>query len=124
MEFDEVGGSLAEPGGRLDFERFSMADLDKARELIFEALADHLEQTGSEQPVPVTTDAVLFGEAAVLDSLGLVNVVVGVEEKLLETYGRDIWLTDERALIQAESPYRTVETLARYIVLLLEQPEG
>jgi acyl carrier protein len=101
-----------------------MADVDQATALIFEALAEHFEQMGSDQRVPTRTDTVLFGADAVLDSLGLVNVVVAVEEKLLETYGRDIWLTDERALIQAESPYRTVETLGRYIVMLLEEPEG
>lgn len=100
-----------------------MSDTEKVTALIFEALTEHFEQIDSDVPVPTSPDAVLFGTNAVLDSLGLVNVVVAVEEKLLDTFGRDVWLTDERALTQAESPYRTVETLSRYIVLLLEEPE-
>lgn len=101
-----------------------MSDPEKVTALIFDALAEHFEQIGSDVPVPTSTDAVLFGADAVLDSLGLVNVVVAVEDKLLDMYGREVWLTDERALMQAESPYRTVDSLSRYILLLLEEPEG
>jgi acyl carrier protein len=109
-----------------DRERLSqdMANVNEATALIFEAIEEHFEQAGSDQPDPIRVDAVLYGEDAVLDSLGLVNVIVAVEEKLLEAFGRDIWLSDERALMQPESPYRTVETLGRYIVMLLEEPEG
>jgi D-alanine--poly(phosphoribitol) ligase subunit 2 len=100
-----------------------MTELEKVTSLVFEALAEHFEQIDSDAPLPTSTDAVLFGADAVLDSLGLVNVVVAVEDKLLGKYGREVWLTDERALMQAESPYRTVESLSRYILLLLEEPE-
>lgn len=100
-----------------------MTELEKVTSLVFEALAEHFEQIDSDAPVPTSTDAVLFGAGAVLDSLGLVNVVVALEDKLLAEYNREVWLTDERALMQAESPYRTVESMSRYILLLLEEPE-
>ena len=101
-----------------------MGDTEAVASLIFEALAEHFEQSNSDDPVPTERDAVLYGADAVLDSLGLVNVVVAVEEKLLDVYDRDIWLTDERALTQPESPFRTVDSLTQYIVLLLEEGEG
>lgn len=101
-----------------------MDDAERVTTLIFEALEEHFEQTDSDVAAPTSTDAVLFGEDAVLDSLGLVNVVVAVEEKLLDAFDRDIWLTDERALTQAESPFRTVDSLSRYVLLLLEEAGG
>lgn len=101
-----------------------MGDSDKVTSLIYDALAEHFEQIDSDQPAPRTPDAVLFGENALLDSLGLVNVVVAVEEKLLDTFDKDVCLSDERALSLPESPYRTVDSLSRYVALLLSEAEG
>lgn len=101
-----------------------MDDAETVTSLIFEALAEHFEQTASDNPVPTSTDTVLFGADAVLDSLGLVNVVVAVEEKLLDAFDCDIWLTDERALTQEESPFRTIDSLSQYVVILLEEARG
>jgi acyl carrier protein len=62
---------------------------------------------------------VLFGQGATLDSLGLVGLVVGTEQRVEETLDRTISLTDERAMSQRQSPFRTIDTLADYILHLL-----
>lgn len=83
--------------------------------LILDVLRD-LDQQGvveldGIEPEPSTP---LFGEAGVLDSVGLVSLVVAVEERLADELGIDVALADERALSQRNSPYRTVASLAAY----------
>lgn len=56
----------------------------------------------------------LFGEQGILDSMGLVSLVVAVEQAIDDKYGKSVALADERALSQRHSPYRTVGTLAEY----------
>ena len=99
----------------------SDAQMETVKNLIFDAVTQHFEQVDSAIPEPLSTDTVLYGAEAVLDSLGLVNVIAAAEDMLLDTFDTEVWLTDERALAQAESPYRTVGSLSRYIVLLLRE---
>lgn len=61
----------------------------------------------------------LFGREGVLDSLGLVNVVLEVEQMIGDKSGSPISLMDDRAMSQSRSPFRTVGSLADYILQLL-----
>ena len=48
----------------------------------------------------------------ILDSMGLVTLVVGVEQAIEDELGVSVSLADARALSQRNSPYRTVGSLA------------
>jgi acyl carrier protein len=63
-------------------------------------------------------DAPLFGREAPLDSLGLVSLIVDLEQRLAEALGAGVVLADERALSRRSSPFRSIDTLARYVVEL------
>ena len=56
----------------------------------------------------------LFGEGGVLDSMGLVSLVIAVEQEIEEKFGVSVALADEKALSRRNSPYRTVQSLAEY----------
>ena len=56
----------------------------------------------------------LFGSGGVLDSMGLVSLIIAVEQTLEERHAVSVALADEKALSQKSSPYRTVGTLADY----------
>jgi len=75
-----------------------------------------LKQTG---PGP-SGDTALFGPASGLDSMSLLTLVVAVEESVNQKFGTSISLTDERALMQDENPFRTVNTLASYTCTLIQ----
>ena len=62
----------------------------------------------------VTSDSLLFGGEGLLDSIGLVSVVIEVEQKLSDLAGREISLMDDRALSRSRSPFRTPRALAEY----------
>ena len=48
----------------------------------------------------------LFGPSGVLDSLGLVSVLVELEQRISEVSGHTVTLMDDRAMSQASSPGR------------------
>jgi acyl carrier protein len=66
----------------------------------------------------------LFGSEGILDSMGLVSLVVAVEQAIDDEYGVAVALADERALSQRHSPYRTIGALAEYAGAELEKNRG
>lgn len=62
----------------------------------------------------LTEDTILFGKDGVLDSMGLVTLIVAVEQALEDRYDKSAGLADEKAMSQARSPYRSVATLAEF----------
>lgn len=65
-------------------------------------------------PVEQGADAPLYGKDGVLDSLGLVSLVVAVEEAIEDNFDVFVTLADEKAMSQRSSPFLTVGTLATY----------
>ena len=57
----------------------------------------------------------LIGKDARVDSLGLVNLIVLVEEKIQQRFGVGITLVDERAMSLSKSPFRTLGSLAEFV---------
>jgi acyl carrier protein len=62
----------------------------------------------------------LYGREGPLDSLGLVSFILDVEEAVNAQTGRNLVLADERAMAQHRNPFRTVRSLADYVVARLE----
>ena len=63
----------------------------------------------------------LYGDGGALDSMALVSFITDLEEIISEKFDKDIILADERAMSQRTSPFRSVESLTRYIKKLLEE---
>ena len=57
----------------------------------------------------------LFGDGACLDSMGLVTLIVDLEEDIYRELGARVSLADERAMSRLTSPFRSVNQLATYI---------
>lgn len=82
--------------------------------LIVKAIQEIGEDGRLPLPASLDGDTALFGRNGLLDSLGLVTLVVAVEQAIEDELGISLSLADERALSQRASPYRTVGTLADY----------
>ncbi len=89
--------------------------------IILNALSNINDERGPEEKLTIDLDTRLFGTDAVLDSLSLVSVIVDVETAVSERVGRDICLTDDRAMSQETSPFSNVSTLSAYVELLLSE---
>jgi acyl carrier protein len=86
--------------------------------LIIERLRDVGDGAQSPSPTAASEETALFGPEGILDSLGLVALIVDVEEAIVERSGVAITLGDDRAVSQRSSPFRTVGSLAEYIATL------
>lgn len=86
---------------------------DKIIALIIET-ANELGSSELSLDDEIGPDTRLFGSSGVLDSMGLVTLVVAVEQAIEDRFGRSVALADEKALSQERSPYRSVSSLAEY----------
>jgi acyl carrier protein len=89
--------------------------------IILRALDNLNEELDAESKIAVSTDTRLFGADAALDSLSLVSVIVDVETEISTEAGRQITLTDDRAMIREVSPFADVRALTAYVVELLAE---
>jgi acyl carrier protein len=74
----------------------------------------------AERNAPATIDEStrLFGGSGFLDSVGLVSLVLDVEQQVNDRWGLSLSLADDRAVSQQRSPFRSVGSLADYVMLL------
>jgi acyl carrier protein len=56
-----------------------------------------------------------------LDSLSFVDFIVVVEGRISDKYDMAITIADDRAMSERNSPFRTIESLADYLVKLLSE---
>ncbi len=95
------------------------------KETIIDTIYRVVDEVNLQQPdngqLEKSLDTVLFGRNGKLDSLGLVNFVVATEQKIEETLGVSVSVSDERAMSQRNSPFRTIGTLVDYVSTLLTE---
>jgi acyl carrier protein len=98
--------------------------LDGALRLIYESISDLNVQLPEEQRIRKSPSTVLFGAGGTLDSLGLANFIVITEQKLEECYGFRIDLTEDDPFSPTTGHFRTVHSLATYVLELAARRPG
>ena len=97
-----------------------MADtLEIITDLVIEAVKELGEEKQKKNLLNATKDTKLYGLGGSLDSLSLVLLISGIEEKVSDKFDKNITLADEKAMSQKNSPFLTVESLSLYIYNLL-----
>jgi acyl carrier protein len=84
---------------------------EKLLKCVYAAIDAHNKSAGARRRL---------GKDGKLDSLGLVNFIVAVEERLSKELGAELVLADSRAMSQKSSPFRTVKSLVDYVGQLLK----
>ncbi len=97
---------------------------ERILQAIYDAMDEIKQQLPSGTKLPHEPETVLFGREGVLDSLGLVNLIVAIEQNIEDEFDESITLASERAMSQKKSPFKTVERLGNYIEELLEELNG
>jgi len=98
--------------------------LDGVLRVIYESIADLNMQLPEEQRIRKSLSTVLFGAGGTLDSLGLANFIVIAEQKLEESYGFRIDLTEDDPFSPTTGHFRTVNSLATYVSELAARRPG
>jgi len=88
--------------------------MEDMESLVVKSLQELCERGNLLDGLSLGPDTPLFGRSGVLDSVGLVSLVVAVEQAIEDKFGVSVSLADEKALSQQRSPYRTVRSLAEY----------
>ncbi len=89
--------------------------------LIVDSLQDLLAMDGTGESDAANEETRLLGRSAVVESMGLVTLIVEVEQRLESDFDAVVVLADDRAMSQSRSPFLSVGTLADYICRLLEE---
>jgi D-alanine--poly(phosphoribitol) ligase subunit 2 len=81
-----------------------------------------IEEINQENGIKISKEihTKLFGRESELDSLGLVDLIVRIEDSINDKYDVSISIADEKAMSQKHSPFRSIETLVDYILVLLK----
>ncbi|MBX7155409.1 MAG: hypothetical protein K1X91_10645 [Bacteriodetes bacterium] len=85
---------------------------DEISALVSATVSDYLSSIGAD--AQVTGETRLVGSNAVVDSVGLVSVIVDVEGRLADA-GIDVSLLSDKAMSMQRSPFRSVDSLAEFI---------
>ena len=94
---------------------------EKILEVVYNSTDELNHQLGKEDKLVKSLDTRLFGGDSKLDSLGLVNILVIIEQNIEDEFDVSITMADEKAMSQKRSPFLTIETLVDYIVMLLRE---
>jgi len=87
--------------------------------LVIKAASELNLQLENKIPVERGVDAPLYGQNGVLDSVGLVSLVVEVEQAIDDETGVSITLANEGAMSQKRSPFGSIGALVEYAESLI-----
>ena len=96
-----------------------MVTREDVSEVINGSIAEVNELRAEDEQISTAIDAALFGENGSLDSLGMVNLIVSLEEKVEERFGTTIMLSDESLWNNVDSPFQTLNKLSEHIQTVL-----
>jgi acyl carrier protein len=99
-------------------------EVSRIEDLIIFSLKEMQEELEEPKVVPINTDTKIFGRQGLLDSNGLVSLIVELEEKIEDEFGVSLILADERAMSQKKSPFKSVLSLAQYICMLIDEEKA
>lgn len=92
---------------------------DAAVRLILVRLARLGQELGKPVLAQADEQTRLFGEASLLDSIGLVTLMADLEDDIHQAAGVWVTIADEKAMSRLTSPFRRVGLLADHIVELV-----
>ncbi len=84
--------------------------------LIYSIIDEHNLLNPEDLKLEKSLKTSLFGNESNLDSLGLVNFLVEVENTIKINFDQDICVINEELFLEENGPYDNVETLLDYIL--------
>mgnify|MGYP003442148534 FL=1 len=87
----------------------------KIYEIVIKQVQELNETLPENQQFSVNEDTILFGNNSNIDSLSLVSVIVDLESVFSDEYGKEISLTDDRAMTREINPFSSIRNLVDYI---------
>ena len=90
-------------------------------QLFSDVIGEFNEQMDEDTHLKMEQEEKLFGTNGKLDSIGLVNFIVLLEEHIEDFFGLEVVIADEKAMSRKASPFLTIGSLMEHIGELLEE---
>ncbi len=97
-----------------------MMEKKKIIQAIFSAIDEVNQELPEREQLNKSVDTVLLGESSPLDSLGLVTLIVVLEERIEDEFDEVIALADDEAFSDEKGPFANVNALTNHISSLLD----
>ena len=88
--------------------------MDVLGEILFPAVDEAKPTIESAAGLEKSADSPLFGDGG-LDSMGLVQFIVMVEERIEDRTNVQLTLASDKAMSRKSSPFKSLQSLAEYI---------
>jgi acyl carrier protein len=98
-----------------------MIERTVAFDIVVASLQEVFVQSGMPAPETITDDTVLVGKDAVLDSLGVVSLIVEIEQRVEAEHSVSVTLANDKAMSQRNSPFRTVGVLTDHLIAVITE---
>jgi acyl carrier protein len=92
-----------------------MIERGKALEVVLGCLREAVEQSGGDAAA-VNEDTPIVGPGAVIDSIGVVSLIVDIEQRLEMDHQVSVTLASDKAMSQKNSPFRTAGVVADHVL--------
>jgi acyl carrier protein len=92
-----------------------MLERQTALNIVIACLREAVEGAGGDAKA-VDEATTIIGPGAVIDSIGVVSLIVAIEEKLELDHQVSVTLASDRAMSQRSSPFRTAGVLADHVL--------
>lgn len=93
---------------------------DDVVKIIYAAIDEVNVLVAEDEQIPKTKTTPLIGDGATVNSLGLINLLVALEQQVETVLGNVVILTQDDVLLQPDGPLKTVGSLADYMLTLLD----
>lgn len=93
---------------------------ERVVKVIFSAVDQVNLQLSRENQLSKAIDTAIFGAGAKLDSLGFINFIVALEQKIEDEFQETI-LMDNIEISRKNNPFRSIGALANHISLRLKE---
>ena len=93
---------------------------EKISEILKQSITLFNDNSDNEYNLKYSDSSILFGNGGALDSIGLVNFVVSIEEVIENLTGESVVLGEDIALGNENNPFSTITSLENYLFKLLQ----
>ena len=84
--------------------------------LIFSSVKNLNKQQPPESKLKSKKNELLIAEKSNLDSLGLVTLLIIIEDKIKKDLNKKIVLVNDKLISVENTPFKTIDSLARWLV--------
>ena len=84
--------------------------------LIFSSVKNLNKQQPPESKLKSKKNELLIAEKSNLDSLGLVTLLIMIEDKIKKDLNKKIVLVNDKLISVENTPFKTIDSLARWLV--------